>query len=358
MKKRHKILVAPLDWGLGHTTRCMPIIAYLLERDCHVFFAGNEAQIDYVSQTYDKITYLPLEGYNVEYSSSAVGLMPKLLGQMPRLNKIIKREHEWLKELIKELGIDGVISDNRYGLNNPDIPTVMMTHQLGPMSGMGSMVDNVLRPQHYKYLERFKDCWVVDIAEDGYAGKLSHPDTLSNNAQYIGLLSQLDKTNDLEQDYILVLLSGPEPQRTILADKLWEQVQTIDRKVVFVTGSNEQEPPAFIPEHIHYYGRVTKSVLDKLMQQAAVVVCRSGYSTVMDLVKLGKKAIFIPTPGQTEQEYLGAYLSQKPQFTAAGQKSFDLAKMLNTELKSPTQNIEEQIFDQYKVAIDKWLDKI
>lgn len=336
----------------------MPIIAYLVEKGCDVFFAGNESQTAYVSKTFEQITYLPLEGYNVEYASSAVGLMPKLLGQMPRLNKIIKKEHEWLKGLIKEYSIDGVISDNRYGLNNPDIPTVMMTHQLGPMSGMGSIVDNALRPQHYKYLERFKDCWVVDIDHDGYAGKLSHPDTIASNATYIGLLSQLEKSNHPEQEYILVLLSGPEPQRTILADKLWQQVQTIDKKVVFVTGSDEQEPPKHIPSHITHYGRVTKEVLDKLMQQAAVVVCRSGYSTVMDLVKLGKKAIFIPTPGQTEQEYLGAYLAQKPQFAAVGQKSFDLVKMLEVELQQPEQQVEEQVFTQYKNVLDDWLAKL
>ncbi len=356
MEKQKKILVAPLDWGLGHTTRCMPIIQHLVDRNCQVLFAGKESQRSYVSQTFPNIEYIDLEGYNVEYANTGMGLMPKLLGQMPRLNKVIKKEHEWLKGLVSNGVVDAVISDNRYGLNHPDIPTVMMTHQLQPMSGMGNIIDSALRPQHYKYLQRFRDCWVVDTEENGWAGKLSHPEELPDNATYMGLLSQLQR--GLEQkDYMLVLLSGPEPQRTIIADKLWEQVQDHEGEVVFVSGSDEYLKPEVIPTHIKYYGRVTKTVLDKLVQQASVVVCRSGYSTVMDLVKLGKKAIFIPTPGQTEQEYLAAYLSQRPEFTAAGQKNFRLKEMVKQKLERPTVT-DESIFTQYKSVVDEWLEKI
>ena len=138
--------------------------------------------------------------------------MPKLLQQVPAILKAVRQEHEWLQEIVKEYAIDAVISDNRYGLQHKEVPCVIMTHQLNVITGMGDAADGVLRGVHYKYLERFNECWVVDREKDGLGGKLSHPKGLPDNAKYIGLLSQVENTT-VGQDYLLILLSGPEPQR-------------------------------------------------------------------------------------------------------------------------------------------------
>lgn len=339
----------------------MPIVKSLLQRGCQVYFAGTEQQCAYAQASVEGLTLLTLEGYNVLYSQTGTGLMAKLLAQMPRLNQVIKREHQWLKDAIAEHGIQGVIADNRYGLNSKDIPTVMITHQLQPMSGMGSIVDNVIRPQHYKYLERFQDCWVVDVPNEGLAGKLSHPSELPNNATYVGLLSQLEVQQPQKEEHLLILLSGPEPQRSILEEKLWAQVQDHDGKVVFVAGTEDTETPDHIPGHITYHKRVTKEVLDQLVSDAQMVVSRSGYSTIMDLIKLGKKGIFIPTPGQTEQEYLAAVLLKQGVYYATGQKNIDLKKALQEASKFPYQRIDQlqaHAYTIYEQVLDEWLERL
>ncbi|RYE26069.1 MAG: glycosyl transferase family 28, partial [Sphingobacteriales bacterium] len=222
-KRSANILVSPLDWGLGHTTRCVPVIAHLLGLEHRVFFAGNTWQRDYISRTFPGIDTLHLEGYNVHYTKHGGAFMLNLLGQFPRLLKTIRSEHEWLKQAVIEHRIDGIISDNRYGLHHATLPSVIMTHQVMAQSGMGDGVDNMLSGIHYKRLQQFNKCWIIDVpGNPNLSGKLGHPQKLPRNAQFLGLLSQM-KPAATSEEYVLILLSGPEPQRTILSDVLWQQ---------------------------------------------------------------------------------------------------------------------------------------
>ncbi len=273
--------------------------------------------------------------------------------------KTIKAENEWLMHEATYNHYDGIISDNRYGMYHPHIPSVIMTHQVLAQSGMGSMIDNMLRGIHYKRLGRFNVCWVVDVeGTPNLAGKLAHPDVMPANARYIGLLSQIEQRATSEQ-HILVLLSGPEPQRTILADKLWEQVKNYNGKIVFVEGSDNVTDKGIIPSHIEYYKRITKEVLEPLIANASLVICRSGYSTLMDLVVLGKKAVLIPTPGQTEQVFLGRHLHKQGMYYCVSQNEFILDDVLadikNFSFKMPTLKNPHQ---QYMAVVDDWLDSL
>lgn len=277
--------------------------------------------------------------------------------QLPKLLRTIQREHTWLQQVIAEHAIDAVISDNRYGLYSNNIPTVIMTHQLQVLSGKGKTADNLLRKIHYNYLERFGEIWVVDDHNSpGLAGIMSHPVTLPRNAHYIGLLSQQKKTEPKGAGYLLVLLSGPEPQRTLLSRMLWKQVQGYNGKVVFVEGSTTSAKPGDIPPHINHYLQLTRQELSPMLSGAELVICRSGYSTIMDLVKLNKKAILIPTPGQTEQEYLAETLQAQGRFISKPQNRFDLQQALidvrNIQL---TNNNYASLFEQYKQILDNWL---
>ncbi|OSZ82727.1 hypothetical protein CAP35_05545 [Chitinophagaceae bacterium IBVUCB1] len=270
--------------------------------------------------------------------------------------KTIKTEHEWLLRAASEYQFDGIISDNRYGMYHPNIPSIIMTHQVVAQSGLGDMVDALLRGIHYQRLQRFGACWVVDVqGVPNLAGKLAHPDVLPDNAKYIGLLSQIEHAATSEK-HLLVLLSGPEPQRTMLADKLWEQVQGYDGKVVFVEGSEQVTYKGLIPAHITYHKRITKEVLTPLIADASLVICRSGYSTLMDLTVLGKKAILIPTPGQTEQEFLGKHLHKEGMYYCAAQKNFSLHQALkdvkNFPFHQPTMQNPHGL---YKAVVDEWL---
>lgn len=351
-------LVAPLDWGLGHTSRCVPLIRYLLASGHKVVFAGNEWQIDFIYKTFPGIESAYLQGYSITYSHSARGFMPAILKQTPGILNTIRREHQWLLEICKRHHFDGIISDNRYGLYHPDIPSIIMTHQLQVRIGMGKIADSIFRRLHYKMLQRFGQCWVVDVpGKPNLGGSLSHPKKPSRDTKYIGLLSQFEPDEELpREEHLLVLLSGPEPQRSMLAAQLWQQLQPYKGKVVFVEGSNNVVFPAQIPPHIEYHKQLTKDELQPLVKQASMVICRSGYSTLMDLVALGKKAIIIPTPGQTEQEYLADHLSKEGMFYATRQEDLGLSKALEAcktfPFKKPALS---GAFGQFRSVIDNWI---
>lgn len=358
----HKhILIAPLDWGMGHTTRCIPIMQYLLLRGHSVLFAGNEWQRNYIKESFAGIETIHLDGYNVSYGKTGNGFMLNLAYQMPRLLKTIKQEQSWLANLVQERKIDAVISDNRYGLYHNHIPCVLMTHQLLVQSGFGNIADNILRRVHYKYIEQFGACWVVDVANSpNLSGKLAHPDVLPSNAHYIGLLSQMNEARSKDnEEYLLILLSGPEPQRSILSGLLWQQVVGYPHKVIFVEGSTTAQQPEAIPHNVQWYGQVTKQALEPLLQKASMVISRSGYSTLMDMVVMKKKAIIIATPGQTEQEYLALHLHNQGVYFQAVQKSFNLTAAME-EIKSfPFHHLAlEGAGIEYQCVIDKWLDTL
>ena len=354
-----RILVAPLDWGLGHTTRCVPLIAHLLRLGHHVIVAGNPSQAAFIENTFSGIETIMLEGYNVTYSKSKNLSQLKIVSQVPHICHAIRKEHQWLQANIRTLKPDGIISDNRYGLYHTAIPSVIITHQLQVQTGMGIMADKGLQKVHYKFLQRFNNIWIPDIeGEHNLGGILSHPSVLPHNTQYIGLLSQFEciAAPAGVGGHLLILLSGPEPQRTLLAEKLWEQVRQYKGKVIFVAGSESAVSPAFIPANVAWYPRLSGAALFDIIANAALVICRSGYSSVMDMVFLHKKAILIPTPTQTEQEYLARRLEEKGIFTYMAQKDFHLAESIKKSAAYPAPaSISQDSFGAYRPVLEKWL---
>ncbi len=337
----------------------------MLETQHHPLFAGNEKQIAFILKNFPNLETIFLEGYNVKYSRSRFWMLPFLLLQLPRLVRTIKMENKWLQELVAQKKPDGIISDNRYGLFHKDIPSVILTHQLRIKSGISKTVDDVLQRVHYRLLEQFDKCWVVDVADEmnGLSGALAHPQKLPENAKYSGLQSQMNKQQDTaantavdDADFILVLLSGPEPQRTIFQELITRQIFSSKRNITIVAGSAAASIPEGLPAHIIFHKQLHQAALQPLLAKASMVVCRSGYSSLMDLAKLKKKAIIIPTPGQPEQEYLARHLHARGVFLSASQKGFHLEKALTTAAHFPFKNLpEEAAFDAHKTVLDEWL---
>ncbi|RYZ55040.1 MAG: glycosyl transferase family 28 [Sphingobacteriales bacterium] len=328
--EQRRILIAPLDWGLGHTTRCIPVIAELQRSGCVVLFAGNEWQCAFIEESLPGIETCSLDGYEIRYGNSAFLTAFALILQIPGILRTIKREHAWLTALVRKKHIDGIISDNRYGLHHPEIQSVIMTHQLQIRSGWGGLTDTVLRKLHYRLLRRFQSCWVVDLPQaPGLAGTLSHPEDRPGNEVYIGTLSRFGVSQKVAVgSEIVILLSGPEPQRTMLSDLLWEQVKHYHGNVIFIEGRYDAPDRESSLPNLRHMKIVSGRELEPILQQAALVISRSGYSTVMDLVAMRKRAILLPTPGQTEQEYLGRYLMDRKIFYSASQNEFILSKAL------------------------------
>ncbi len=359
-----KILIAPLDWGLGHTTRCLPLIAYLRSLGHQVIAAASGAAARLLADNFPGLAILPLEGYNIQYSKYKNAFVAKIIVQIPKILEAIRSEHRWLATQHEQHHFDLVIADNRYGLYHPAIRSVILTHQLQILSGKGSLADFILRKLHYPLLERFDTCWVVDEAgADNLSGKLAHPAVLPNRAQYIGLLSQfmdrpagtVSTSGDKE---ILVLLSGPEPMRGQLEYILLQQAGSQHQyRFVFVAGNPLGRAPAALPEHITYNTHLPAAQLFDALERAALVVCRSGYSTLMDLAVLGKKALLIPTPGQTEQEYLAVHLNQSGYYLVKDQSAVQLDRDIPQALAAK-EFLHAAGVRQMQDALDTLLDTI
>lgn len=316
-----------MDWGLGHATRCIPIIRYLLEKGCAVTLAADGKAALLLRDNFPDLPLLNLPGYNIQYSKKRLLFTAKILLQIPKILKAIKSERNWLRAAQEQHSFDLILSDNRYGLKLLDVPSVIMTHQLMIQSGRGKGADGILQRLHYKMLERFDHCWVVDHkGDDGIGGKLSQPGTLPRNARYIGLLSQMEnavQNNQPHDKKILILLSGPEPMRTILEEKIVAQIKNLPKYTFTIVAGNPLGKRLSI-DNVRYFTHLNAVELQKEMQEHSLIVCRSGYSTLMDLAALGKRALLIPTPGQSEQEYLAKYLQEKGLFFTQKQAKINL----------------------------------
>ena len=336
MRRKFRILVAPLDWGLGHVTRCVPIIKEFLANDCDVWLAGEGAQEVLFRSEFPNLPFLSLPGYDIEYSKTSVGLLWKLILQAPRIISSIRAEHRWLNKMIKTHGIDAVISDNRFGLYHSYVPCVFVTHQLNIKSPLGKWNERLLQKWNYGYINCFKECWVPDYAgENNLAGELSHPSISPRvPVKYIDPLSRFDKGELQEiEDRLLFILSGPEPQRTILENKIINEVSHYPGTASIVRGLPTSQSVIPSTGMIKFYNHLSATELNEEMEKADWVVSRSGFSTIMDLAKLQKKSILIPTPGQTEQEYLAQFLFQKKAAYTIGQKEFFLDSALGDAKK-------------------------
>jgi UDP:flavonoid glycosyltransferase YjiC (YdhE family) len=343
----------------------VPVIRHLLQSGHHPVVAGNASQLSFINHTFDgAVSTVALEGYNVTYSGWNRFAQAGLLAQLPSIRSAIDREHEWLKAKAVGLKLDGIISDNRYGLYHHTIPSAIITHQLQLMTGFGRIADRLVQKYHYSYLRRFNETWVPDAAGiTNLGGRLSHPARLPEVTRYLGLLSRFAPRSPLPRtssdELIVILLSGPEPQRSNLSRIIWQQALQLQNKMVIIEGAEDAQVPANIPSNIVSWKRLTETELVPILQQATMVICRSGYSTIMDLLALGKKAILIPTPGQTEQQYLADELHCREVFYTTGQAGFSLAASLQAAASFPFQlsGLGSE-FNNYEPVIDDWLKSL
>ncbi len=329
-----RILVAPLNWGLGHVTRCIPLIQALRDMGVEVFLASDGRSLHLLRAEFPLLPIFELPSYRVRYGS---GNMVATIGrQLPRMIYAIRAEQWATERLVKEYGIQGIISDNRYGCFSRHAQSVMITHQLYlrvPSQLLQWAANQTLRLA----LHKFHTLWVPDVqAAPGLSGELSHgDDKVHRDVRYIGLLTRM-QVQPTEPEYdVAVVLSGPEPQRTILEQRLMEQAMPLSKKFIFIQGKTKAKAHHFAAEHVEVVSFLTSGNLNETLLASKVLVCRSGYSSVMDLAALGKKAILIPTPGQTEQEYLAESLATQNIFLMQQQDQIDLEKGLQ-EVKNTT----------------------
>lgn len=260
------------------------------------------------NEEFPELKKINMQPYNITYSKW-LPLSLKLFLEARRILGVIKKEHQQLKHIIKEQNIDVVISDNRFGLYHKDVESIYMTHQLNIQAGLFSFLAAKI---HRYYINKFNQVWIPDYEteKEALAGNLSRNNRLKN-VTYIGPLSRLAIGTESKEEFdYLCLLSGPEPLRSELELLLIEKTRESSLKICLVRGSSEAL--GNIPQNITVYNLPTAAELGHLIQSSKTIICRSGYSTLMDLHHLQKKnVILIPTPGQYEQEYLAKYWAQK-----------------------------------------------
>lgn len=299
-------MFAPLDWGMGHLSRSVPLIAELRQHN-ELFIGCSASSRNYLDSYFPEVPLLPLPSYRLRYSSFLPAWLAVIM-QLPRLMRVLHQEKKQVESLVKELEINFLISDSRYGCRMDGIPSVCITHQLNLKLPFFSAMVNRL---HRKQLRRFSELWVPDAEEKGkrLAGELSDARGLNLPVKFLGPLSALKPPQNLPESRrsdILILLSGPEPQRRILEKILLEKFNATAKRVVLIKGS--ESPINGRSANLQVLDLVRGTELAEWIGGADLVICRSGYSTLMDLFVLGKtKLLLIPTPGQPEQEYLAKW---------------------------------------------------
>lgn len=324
---KSRILIAPLDWGLGHATRCIPIVYELLNQGHEVVIAADVSIKTLLQQEFPDIEYLHLKGYQIRYGKTRWRLVFNLLCQVPKFLKSVASEKAWLGQVIKKKQINIVISDNRFGLYNNQVHSVFITHQLLIKS---PFLQRFLQKINYHFINKFDECWIPDFNEQpNLAGDLSHPKKLPLiPVKYIGWLSRFKKKAMVEPSHLLIILSGPEPQRSILESIITKQLEKFLEPVLVVRGLPGNESKLPVRNNVKFINHLSAGPLEDAIQASSFVIARSGYSTVMDLLKMEKKAILIPTPGQTEQEYLAQHLLKNKLAFCINQERFDLDNAL------------------------------
>lgn len=333
-------MVAPLNWGTGHATRCIPLINCLLENGFEVVLGSDGAALKILRDLYPKLPHFEFPEMKVTYSKGNSQAW-KLLVQLPGMINYWNSEKKHLDSLLSKNAVDLIISDNRYGIYHKSIPSVLITHQLNPqLPTPFKRSSALLHKKISQYISRYNRIWIPDIMDKQLrlTGKLSQYPSNSQNIRSIGLLSRFSSDpspSDYQYDY-LALISGPEPQRAILEEKLIHHFQHLNGRKLVIAG-NPKGPKRDMNgfSGIDYIPFVDPMELGNYLHLSKNIVCRAGYSTIMDLITIRRKAVLIPTPGQTEQEYLAKHLADLKLFVTQSQGNINIDKAIR-ELENLT----------------------
>jgi len=364
LKKKLNILVCPLDWGLGHATRDIPVIREFLRRGHNVIIAGNKDPVELLKCEFPNIEHLPFANFHITYPKKG-SMALHFLRMLPKILFYIRKEHRQLKNIINKHKIDIVISDNRFGLWSKLAYSVFITHQV-----MIKMPKQLKFAEYFIYrinrffIYKYDRCWIPDNKSLPYiAGDLSHKYPLNGKTSFVGLLSRFSNENiKLENEFkkhfeITAIVSGPEPERTRFEQLLLNQMQKLNCCCLLVKGKPLEEP------HRRKYGKVevishlNTSDMRNAITNSTYIISRAGYTTIMDLIALKRPAILVSTPGQTEQEYLAEYYSLRKMFVTMKQEEFNITDAIArlSVYSSFYFNPEENLLSKEIERVEKYL---
>lgn len=318
--KEKRVLIAPLDWGLGHATRCIPIIEALQKRNCDVFVASSGSALTLLKKEFPNLVFFSLPSYRIRYPKKG-SFVFSIARQIPKIQKAIAKEHKRVQKIVADNKIDLIISDNRYGCWSAKTKSIFISHQLNiQLPGGWRLLKPIVDQFHNRMISKFDQCWIPDDPKLNLTGELSKNGVAT--VKHIGILSRFKKhVAEFKYD-VAVVLSGPEPQRTMLEEIIFKQINS-QLRIIVVRGVVEGEGNWKQEGNLVIVNFLASRKLEEIINQSKLIISRSGYSTIMDLARLGKKAVFIPTPGQTEQEFLAKRLMKAGISYSIRQQDFD-----------------------------------
>lgn len=350
VREKPLVLLSPLDWGLGHTTRCIPLIRELILLQCDVIIVCSPAQRKVLEIEFQSLTFFEAPARPPSYGKTKIATIIRLLLQVPKILTLIKQENSWLRQFLDRNPVDAIISDNRFGFYAPGIPCIFITHQLQVKTGLGAaFIDVLARRINYRFIKKFSACWVPDFeAPESLAGELSNPVPQPKiPVEHIGALSRFERCDTNESETILIILSGQEPQRTLFEMKIIEGLKEYSGPAILVHGTPGRGSMPGLPSNVQSFDHLPAAKLNELICSASIVISRCGYTSVMDLLKLQKKCVLVPTPGQAEQEYLATHLRERQLAFTISQSDFSLNTALRQAREFPFKKLEMPM-DLYK----------
>lgn len=327
-----RIFISPLEWGTGHATRLIPIIRSLKKSNNNEIIIGTNKYESLYKNLFPDIEIVNVPKFDIIYRKKT---LLSVIFYLPKFIRFIHEDKKFINEFVIKNKLDIIISDNRYGMYHSDTYNVIITHQLNIiLNGLSRLFSFIVRYRIRKYIEKFDECWVPDIGniKINLTGSYSYHKVFRNsNIKFVGILSQFDNEKTLpsvgEEINLLVMLSGPENHRTLLENIIIDNLVKYNIEATIVRGVKGKDAPVFIGK-ITLYDFVYAEKYVELIKKARYIICRAGYTSIMDLVMLNKKALLIPTPDHPEQEFLAKRLSELGYFPYMKQKEFNLKKAL------------------------------
>ncbi len=332
-----KIVYGVCSWGLGHATRSLPVIRKLIDEDNKLTIISNGRSLELLKKELgDNIEYIDMPDYPMLLSKNSRQFMAKSMIYWPVFIRKMQKGLHQLTKMLEHKPCDRIISDARYDIYSKKIPSFFISHQIRIMNPLrirmfetGSEIYNLF------FFKRFRRVIVPDYKEDNLSGDLSHNlrKLDENKIDYVGVLSDFQKKKTKKDIDYLISISGPEPKRTMLEEKLLPQVNQLDGNIVITLGKTEQQDK-LKKENIKTYAFLPKEQREDFLNRAKLVISRSGYSTILDLAVIGTKALMTPTPGQIEQEYLAKYHNKKGTFYSVNQNCIDFKRDIEIAKKT------------------------
>ncbi len=350
------ILISPLNWGIGHATRLVPIIKYLQKKHKIILTADGNS-LKFLNTEFPELTILSAPSLNVRYTKNSRFLPLKILSYLPKFIIFYFENYYFVKKIEKSTKIDLIIADNRFGFFSKRTKSVFITHQI-KIKARNKIMQDIIFIINKINIEQFNECWIADNPKKfNLSGELSDCSKIKIPCKKIGILSRFPtkKTSNHTDKYeIIAIISGPEPQRTILQNKITEILLKTNKKSLIISGLLASKKIKKL-KNITIVNHLNTSDFQQVILNSEIIISRAGYSSIMDLVTLKKTAILIPTPEQTEQEYLANYLHKNKLFYTVEQNMFNKNTIFT--FNNYKQLFQKNILQLENSTVDKFLNE-